>query len=356
MRFELRSLGRGYLKVALSAAIGCALVALMIVHVGPKEIITAFNVAGWRVFPFAAFHFIPLFTDTLGWRSLLDPARRPRLVALYIMRWTGESVNNVLPLGTVGGDILRASLAARAGLGAAEAGAGVVVDVTLGFTGDVILAVIGFSVIVYEGIHAAPVERVAPIIAAMIALFTALIVAQKKGLLGIVLQRVARLPGVGRWAAFLGGIGALDQSIQQLYAHVGTLLRCLAFRFTSAILGGIELYIGLILLGRRVRMVDAVIIHCLTTVIRGAAFFLPAGLGVQEWSIVALTGAMGVSPEVGAALALMRRVRDAIFGAPGLLAFFLVRRRGPLFTGDSRAPRRPASPHPSGSQTSPTGT
>jgi hypothetical protein len=55
-------------------------------------------------------------------------------------------------------------------------------------------------------------------------------------------------------------------------------------------------------------------------------------LGVQEWSIVALGSAMGVPPHVGAALALMRRLRDTIFGVPGLAASFAVRNRKPLFT------------------------
>ena len=60
-------------------------------------------------------------------------------------RWIGESVNGLLPVLQVGGNIVKASLLARTGVGGAVAGATVVVDVTLVMLTQVVFTVVGLG-------------------------------------------------------------------------------------------------------------------------------------------------------------------------------------------------------------------
>ncbi|WP_437961386.1 hypothetical protein WME76_18240 [Sorangium sp. So ce119] len=58
--------------------------------------------------------------------------------------------------------------------------------------------------------------------------------------------------------------------------------------------------------------------------LRAAAFMVPSGLGVQDAGYVALLGALGVpgAVTVGAAFVLIKRAKEIVWIALGLLVFF----------------------------------
>ena len=58
-------------------------------------------------------------------------------------RWIGESVNGLLPVAQIGGDIAKARLLIKRQLPAAETGATVVVDTTLAAVGQMLFAIAG---------------------------------------------------------------------------------------------------------------------------------------------------------------------------------------------------------------------
>lgn len=60
---------------------------------------------------------------------------------------------------------------------------------------------------------------------------------------------------------------------------------------------------------------------------RGAAFFVPGGLGVQEGSFMLVGSALGLGPDAGLALSLVKRFRELMMGLPGLLSWQLVEGR-----------------------------
>jgi len=53
--------------------------------------------------------------------------------------------------------------------------------------------------------------------------------------------------------------------------------------------------------------------------VRGAAFFVPQGLGVQEAAFIALGGLVGVPPGIALSISLATRVRELIESIAGLL-------------------------------------
>jgi hypothetical protein len=64
----------------------------------------------------------------------------------------------------------------------------------------------------------------------------------------------------------------------------------------------------------------------MATVARGAAFFVPSGLGVQDVTIVSMSRLVGVDMETAVALGIAKRARELLVGAPGLVAWFFARR------------------------------
>jgi uncharacterized membrane protein YbhN (UPF0104 family) len=99
------------------------------------------------------------------------------------------------------------------------------------------------------------------------------------------------------------------------------------WRLASWVLGTGEIWIALRLLGVEASLAEAFMIEALGQTIRTAAFFVPAGVGVQEGGLVLLGATIGITPETALALSLVKRVRELALGVPGLLAWQLAESR-----------------------------
>jgi hypothetical protein len=67
----------------------------------------------------------------------------------------------------------------------------------------------------------------------------------------------------------------------------------------------------------------ALAIESMSTAARGAAFFVPSGVGVQEVTILSMARLLGVDMEAAIALGIAKRARELILGVPGLLAWVI---------------------------------
>jgi uncharacterized protein (TIRG00374 family) len=115
----------------------------------------------------------------------------------------------------------------------------------------------------------------------------------------------------------------LDQLITRRRAVAWSCLVHLVAWFTQA---G-ETWLVLRLLGVPVSFGAAFVLEALCSASRSAAFVIPGGLGVQEGVLVVLGRHMGIAPEAALTLGVVKRLREVVLGAPGLLAWSLGERR-----------------------------
>lgn len=87
---------------------------------------------------------------------------------------------------------------------------------------------------------------------------------------------------------------------------------------------GAETYFFLRLLGVDVSLPEVLSFEVVLALLRAAAFIVPAGLGVQDAGYVAFLTALGVpaAATVGAAFVLIKRAKELVWIALGLLVFF----------------------------------
>src|SRR5262249_170936 len=89
------------------------------------------GVIGWWLLPVTLFHLAPFSFSALSWRQLISPSS-PSAVTLIWIRWIRDSINSLLPVAGIGGDIASVRLAHLQGVPGAQAAASIVVDTTIG--------------------------------------------------------------------------------------------------------------------------------------------------------------------------------------------------------------------------------
>lgn len=306
--------------VAGALLLGIVLFTGVLLWQGVGEIADALAGAGWGLLLVAAWHLVPLVLDTLGWQALY-PAPRPRFMRLLWARWIGESVNGLLPVAQIGGDIAKARLLVLNGWRGAVVGATVVADTTLAMATQILFALLGVVLLLQQLGH----HHLVPILLAGVVGGGAMSIwfykVQRAGMFTGLARALQKMTGASDWLDLVGGAKALDEAISDIYDRRRTVLKAAAWRMLGWLFGAGEVWLALYFLDAQVSWGDALLIEALGQAVRGAAFIIPAALGVQEGGYLLLGTLLGLTPDVSLALALAKRVRELLFGLPGLLAW-----------------------------------
>lgn len=307
----------------LAWAAGLALLIGLILYQGVGEVLDTVSAVGWGLAAILAFHCVSLAIDAAGWQYLIHRPERPQFATTTRIRWISQGVNFLLPVAQVGGEFVRVRLAMLAGVSGASAGASVTADVTVGVVTQIVFTVAGLFALMQTGVLQDTTLALA--LAAAVAIFTALValflIAQTLGLYGKMSHGLGRLIRSAKWSKIVGGAEAVDAEVRATYRRRGDLLAAALFRLLGWALGTVEVWMALYFLGHQVSWVEAFMIESMIQAIRMPAFMIPGALGVQEGGLMLLTGMIGIGPEVGLALSLLRRARELVFGIPGLVAW-----------------------------------
>lgn len=294
----------------------------LIVHFGAAEIAEIVISAGWALAAVCAFHLVPVFATALSWRSLLlARGTAPALWRITWMRWVCDSVNSLLPVAQIGGEVVRGRLLTRTGVSGSAAGASVVVDVTAGLVSLVAYIALGLALLLAREAHADWLWALAAGGATLAVLLAAFVAIQRSTVFVRLGRRLEDASSNAAWRRLTGGAAAVHQEIAALYERPGPFLRCTAWRFFGWLGGGIEIWLALLLMGQPVGLAEALILETVVQAVRNIGFAVPGALGIQEGGMVAAGLLVGVSPETALALALIKRARDVVLGVPGLISW-----------------------------------
>jgi putative membrane protein len=319
-------------RVALGLGLaGLALATALIAYQGFATVFAALAAAGIGLLWASLFHILPMTINAHAWQVLLGRGRRPVLLYLTWVTWLRESVNGLLPVARIGGEILAVRLVLQRGVRIGPAVASIVVDMTLGLASQFAYTMVGLVLLVHYSDDLTTRGTVVLGLAIGIPVVVAFAIAQRHGLFAMV-GKVARTLFGDRFAALVGGAGALDRSVKVVYRRPVRLLRCTLWQFVAYIVAAGEIWLALYFLGHPVSVAEAILIDALTHAVSSAAFVVPAALGVQEGGFMVIGGLLGLTPEIALALALARRARDLILFLPGLLAWQIAEGRKLLAT------------------------
>ena len=217
--------------------------------------------SGWRLLLLPLAWFPVLLLATQGWRQLFKATHTPSFGHALPAIWMGCAVNNVLPVVSIGGEVVKARLLTIWGTHAMHATASVMVDkavqaLTLGLWG-------------------------------MIGVLLLLSVSGNTELAGYAALGFFVLLGGGiiktpSWEGVAFSAKEVDEVIGELYVDKLKIVLATVYRLGFLTLHGVELWLAGYLPGRPVGMLEALMLPSLTATLSDIAFIIPNACGIQE--------------------------------------------------------------------------
>ena len=324
MNRGMKHLGR------LAALLGLIASLWLVVHDNPGAVLGLMRAAGAGLVLAGLAHVLPMLANACDWRSLIRGANRPSLAGMLHLVWIRESVNSMLPVARIGGEVVAFRLMRRRSLRGSTAAASLVADMQLTLISQVLFTLVGIG---FLFAHAASgTLRLAADLAWGIVALTPLLVLFALVQHASPFERITRMLNhatSGKLAALVGQSAQIDRSIRLIWRRRGVVLRYLFFwQPLQCVLTALEIWLALYFLGARVSFTEAVVIESLIQAVSSAAFFVPGGLGVQEGGFILIGGALGLDPGTCLALAGARRIRDLLIFVPGLFAWQIAESSG----------------------------
>jgi len=319
---------RTAVRIALVA--GLALLIALLVREGSAILIPIAR-AGRVLLWLVPLHALPLLLDSFGWRVLIARWRETRLGTLFWIATVREGINRLLPAANIGGEIAGIRLLAETGVDGVISAASVTTEVVLTIVSQYVFVMLGVLCLLRLTDTVQFADDVLIGLAASLPIVVLIAVVLRYGSVFERMERLATRVLGDQALRFLAGQSAnLDAAIRELCGDPWRLLTAMAWQVTGMVSGSLETWLALRWLGHPVPFGAAVALESLTMTVRSFAFLVPAGLGVQEASLVGFGALLGVNGELAMALSLAKRMREILFGVPALLSWYWVEGRREL--------------------------
>ena len=305
MRADLAAVGSGLLAVGLSGV-----VAVLVIHA------------------------ISFLGDSVLWLLSYEslPCNRRWTSRLYAVRLFGEAYNNATPFASMGGEPVKAQvLKDRYGVAYTASGIAFFVAKTANLLALAAFLAVGFTTMLGDRRYPQASEWVATL--GLVVFFSAVVVF-------FVLQRGSWTARVTRFLGSRTGHAALRRALESVAvfdtqlgnfyrAHQARFALICLLAFLTWVAGIGEVWVVLYALGHPISLLDAWVVEALAQLVRTAAFFIPAGLGVMDASFVTVLGWLTGSGSAGVVVAIVRRFRDLVWLAAGVAVGVWLARRQP---------------------------
>ena len=262
--------------------------------------------------------------DALSWKYAFKPeeAKTIHPLSLWRIRTIGETFNAITPLGTMGGEPVKAHLLKeKYGLTYKQGVASQVVARTT-LTVSLILFMIPGIVFLFMDSTISESFKTSSLVGLItfsILIFLFLLF-QITGTLSRIVSRFDRVFPTQTPRPSLEHLIALCGMMSGYYRqHRGLFLKSIAYAFMGWVAGVVELYLTLHFLGIPVGFKELWIIESLLQFVRAASFFIPLSLGAQEGGLILIFTSMGMAGPIGLAVSFVRRIRELAWIALGLL-------------------------------------
>ncbi len=312
-------------SASLLAVLGFALAVYLFVREDPAAVWRLMQGATAGLVAAALCHIPSMILNARAWQVLFEESGRPSLAAMSLAVWVRESVNGLLPVARVGGEIVSFRLLVRGQLRGPVVAASLVVDIALCVLSQIAFSVVGVLLLVRAGTGSDLPLQLALGLAILLPLVALFMLVQRGGLFSAFVKVFDRLCA-GRLQSLVPHSREADRAVSAMYARRGAIAACFLWQCAGWCAGAIGIWVAAYVLGFPIGALDALAIEAVIQAVSSAAFVVPGALGVQEAAFLLAGAAVGLDAPSALALAAARRIRDAVIFFPGLAAWLYLER------------------------------
>ncbi|BBM83706.1 flippase-like domain-containing protein [Candidatus Uabimicrobium amorphum] len=305
-------------------AMGIGVIFWLVYEIGPQKIWQEIASLGVWGPLFLLPYFGVYLLDTLGWKYSFGRDISLPFSTLFYARVAGESINHVTPTAYLGGEPVKAYILYKKNeVPLANGFASVMIGKFLMIASEVLFILIGIEIAVHVlGNRNDPVIIGIQLSIATLALFLLIF-------LGLQIYGFGNF--FSKWAAkmkvlatsltkYKDALAKFDSVLLDYYRNEkGRLTAAFVYYFLSWCCGIFEIYIFFMLTGQSASWGAIFAMEAIAMAIKGAGFFIPGSVGVQEAGQVMLFKMFGFDSSVGLAFSILRRSREILWIVIGLV-------------------------------------
>jgi putative membrane protein len=294
----------------------------MVLHADLPAMLGTFESAGWPLLWLVPYRGLYFLLYAVGWLYLLKPYDREQRVGLGYVFWVTsvrEAIDRLLPVASVGGGVAGVRLMRWRGLGAAPISATIIVEIVLTLVVSYAFTALGIILLVEQHVSGSQYRRLLLAFLVSLPVPVVTVALLRYGSVFARLQKFLR-PLVGETALSDAAL-TLDKELRACMDRWRPLLVAGVLQFAALAAGSAEVWFALRLFGHPVGLDTALILESMTQAMRHLAFVIPAGLGVQEATLVLFGNLMGISGELALAVSMAKRMREVLCGVPSLISW-----------------------------------
>jgi len=299
-------------KKIIPLLVGVSLISGIFIWQGIAPVVGQLSEAGWSLLLVCIFVVPEYLLNGQAWRCLFPPSRRPGIIQSLWATGMGSAVNTLLPVATIGGELVKARVLTLWGFSVVDTVSTVVVDkaVQAVVTGLWALTGVAFLAVLFPG--DAMIVSAALAALTLIAGVATFIAIQVYGGFSFVTKIAVKASKSEKFAEFSTKASDLDASIREIYFQRGRFVLSVLTRLTLRIVLVGELILAAHLMGHPIGIAEAIMLKTLIGALRGLAFAIPGQLGVQEGGYIAVGALFGFPAPLMLAVSLANRLREML--------------------------------------------
>ena len=263
------------------------------------------------------------WVDTIAWKNNFkrEETRQFSLWSLWCIRQIGEAYNTITPLGTLGGEPIKAQLLKeKHGLSLKQGMASQIIARTTFLIGLILFFIPGIFFILQSDLISEKIKMTCLFSMAILSILIFLfLIFQITGTLGKLARWSSKRPFGKKMDVFLNKLEIVDQGISSYYKQdIRRAIISVSYAFIGWVIGIAELYVTLYFLGYNLSLTDLWLIEALAQLIRNASFFIPLSIGAQEGGLLLIFTALGMPGTLGITVSFVRRIKELLWVCLGL--------------------------------------
>jgi putative membrane protein len=299
--------------------IGLFVLTILVVLQGAGEIFTMLAKSGWVLLTLTLIWLPSLYFYTESWRLVFRQETKPPFWFSLAAIWMGRSINSLLPVATIGGEIAKARLITFTGVSGVDATATMLVDKTVQVLALIIWGLIGVGALVYlKGDNTFVMAALGGFALLTLGVFGFFLV-QRAGMFNILTRIGSALVKSEKWDGISVNAKAVDETVLVIYRHQLRFWWSVILKSIGLAVQTGEVWLACYLLGFPIGIFEAMIIKSLTSTLSDIAFVIPNAYGVQEGAYIVVGAMFGLTPDFALAVSLATRIRELVVDIPGLL-------------------------------------